>query len=439
MFARASEAEGIQALQRGDYATAFQAFRTEAEQGNTSAQIKLAILYEKGNGVPKDEVQAAFWYRKAAELGDAAGQFFLGLAYANGNGVSRDDQQAVFWYRKAAEQSYMGGQSNLGFMYRNGRGVPKDDQQSVFWYRKAAEQGSAVAQANLALMLSLGNGAPKDEQQAYFWALLGSAQGNGGAVKVRDFLEPKLSQPQRAAAQAAARDWTPKIEAVSTPQPASIPLSPAPSLRRARAAALISSGSGFAVTRNRAITNAHVVEGCASVSVSGLGQAKVLAKDVRSDLALLEISGLPATATLRAGRLRQGEAISVVGFPLSGLLASGAGVTSGNVSALAGLQNDTRFIQISAPVQPGNSGGPLVDGSGHVVGVVVSKLNAQKIAEVTGDLPQNINFAISPLILQGFLDANGVEYQSAPATRTLSPADVAEAAKRYTVLVECWK
>jgi uncharacterized protein len=103
------------------------------------------------------------------------------------------------------------------------------------------------------------------------------------------------------------------------------------------------------------------------------------------------------------------------------------------------MQNDSRFIQISAPVQPGNSGGPLLDTSGNVVGVVVSKLNAQKIADATGDIPQNVNFAISPLVLQGFLEANSVDYQTAPSVRKLSTADVAEAAKRFTYLVECWK
>jgi len=193
------------------------------------------------------------------------------------------------------------------------------------------------------------------------------------------------------------------------------------------------------LARDRLITNAHVVEGCARLSLADGRAAQVQALDPRSDLALLNVSGLATLATLRAGRLRQGDAVSVVGFPLNGVLASGAQVTAGNVSALAGMQNDSRFIQISAPVQPGNSGGPLVDASGNVVGVVVSKLNALKMAEITGDIPQNVNFAVSPLVLQGFLEANSVDYKAEPSTRNLSTADVAEQAKRYTFLVQCWK
>ena len=101
--------------------------------------------------------------------------------------------------------------------------------------------------------------------------------------------------------------------------------------------------------------------------------------DTNNDLALLNTSINSVVATLSSGNLQQGDNINVVGYPLHGLLASGAQITSGNVSALAGLQNDSRFIQISAPVQPGNSGGPLVDASGNVVGVIVSKLNAVAI------------------------------------------------------------
>ena len=62
------------------------------------------------------------------------------------------------------------------------------------------------------------------------------------------------------------------------------------------------------------------------------------------------------------------------------------------MSALAGLSDDSRYLQISAPVQPGNSGGPLLDASGHLIGIVTAKLNAALIARFTGDIPQNVNF-----------------------------------------------
>ena len=162
-----------------------------------------------------------------------------------------------------------------------------------------------------------------------------------------------------------------------------------------------STGSGWAISRTQLVTNAHVVAGCSRLVAAGREAVQVQAVDAKSDLALLIVTSNSTVATLRSSRLRQGDAVTVVGYPLSGLLASGANVTAGNVSALAGMHNDTRFIQISAPVQPGNSGGPLLDASGNIVGVVVSTLDAIKEAQTTGNIPQNVgvkgtwkNFAI---------------------------------------------
>ncbi|MEX2492949.1 MAG: serine protease [Nitrospirales bacterium] len=127
----------------------------------------------------------------------------------------------------------------------------------------------------------------------------------------------------------------------------------------------------------------------------------------------------------------------VVGFPLHGLLASEANVTTGSVSALAGIGNDTRFLQITAPVQIGNSGGPLLDEGGHIVGLVVSKLDAIHMAKATGDIPQNINFAIKGTVAKSFLDSQSVEYETETSSTSLEIADIGAAAKNFTLLLEC--
>jgi S1-C subfamily serine protease len=125
------------------------------------------------------------------------------------------------------------------------------------------------------------------------------------------------------------------------------------------------------------------------------------------------------------------------GYPYHGLLTSDFTVSTGIVSSLSGLLNDTRFLQISAPIQPGNSGGPLLDTSGNVVGVVAAKINAIRFAKATGDLPENINFAIKTGAVRDFLDNSVVPYQTAEPSAELKTAQVASNARAYTMLVSC--
>jgi S1-C subfamily serine protease len=138
--------------------------------------------------------------------------------------------------------------------------------------------------------------------------------------------------------------------------------------------------------------------------------------------------------------LRRGEEVVTYGFPLAGLLSSGPTLTTGEVSALAGLRDNPRQFQISAPVQPGNSGGPLLDRSGNVVGVVVSKLDAQRVARSTGDIPQNVNFAIRGTEAVDFLRRNGVQPRMAQsAGQPRGAAEVGEVAHPSTVFLRCMR
>ena len=203
-------------------------------------------------------------------------------------------------------------------------------------------------------------------------------------------------------------------------------------------------GSGFYVSMDgHLVTNAHVIEGCANVQVvSGLSAptpGRLLAKDTANDLALLITSQKPQhIATLRGG-VKIGEGIAAFGYPLVGLLSTSGNFTVGNVSSVTGMGDDTRYLQISAPIQPGNSGGPVVDQSGNVVGVVVSKLDVIKVAAAIDDLPQNVNFAIKSTVLLNFLDSNGVSYSTGALQQSLPPAELAERSKSFSVLVKCLK
>jgi S1-C subfamily serine protease len=212
--------------------------------------------------------------------------------------------------------------------------------------------------------------------------------------------------------------------------------------RRNSEAATTSSGTGFFVsTSGHVLTNAHVVEGCVQAQITQNAYApipaRVSARDVVNDLALLQTSATPqAIASLRAGA-KVGESVAVFGFPLPGLLASSGNFTIGNITATAGLLDDTRMLQISAPIQPGNSGGPVLDNAGNVVGVVVAKLDALRYAAANKDVAQNINFSIKTAVAVNFLESNGIAFNAKPSERQLAPAEVAEHAKSFTVSVEC--
>jgi S1-C subfamily serine protease len=105
---------------------------------------------------------------------------------------------------------------------------------------------------------------------------------------------------------------------------------------------------------------------------------------------------------------------------------------------MTGLKGDAAKLQISAPVQPGNSGGALLDYDGAVVGVVVQKLDALRVAQMTGDIPQNVNFAIKADVAQTFLRAYGVSVSTSTATKTmLDTTEIARIGKEVTVLITC--
>ena len=217
---------------------------------------------------------------------------------------------------------------------------------------------------------------------------------------------------------------------------------PAPSTRVSDATGelrISSTGSAFLIdSSGHAVTNAHVVAGCTRVTFDSR-PASVLREDRQNDLALLSTSRSVNPLPLRSSAsVRSGDEVVALGYPLPSVLSNEMNVTSGTISAMSGLGGDTRFFQMTAPIQPGNSGGPLIDRNGMVVGVVVSKLDVVKVLRETGDVPQNVNFALSLGTLRSFLDANGIRYIASAASTPLSSADIGSIARSAVGRVECW-
>lgn len=209
----------------------------------------------------------------------------------------------------------------------------------------------------------------------------------------------------------------------------------------------MSAGTGFYVSASGdVLTNAHVVEGCSAIGIKGHGDTgfravRVRASDIKHDLALLGMLMPPINppAVLAWRReTRLGEYISIFGFPYMGRLASAGTFSRGDIAALAGMNDNDAQFQLSAPVQPGNSGGPVVDERGHVVGVVVGRLNPLAMVREKGDFPQNVNFAIKSAHAIPFMEAHGIAVAAAePNAPRLSGPDVAERLRSGAVLVMC--
>lgn len=200
------------------------------------------------------------------------------------------------------------------------------------------------------------------------------------------------------------------------------------------------SGTAFYVAPDILVTAAHVVRGCGEMRrIDGL-PLTVLAAEEALDLAVMQAPE-PSQDWLDMGaaeRPRLGEPVTALGFPYLGNLGQGLTVTGGNVSALKGIDGGEGEIMISAPVQPGNSGGPLLNASGAVIGVVVARVDDLAILEETGTLPQNMNFAVPSPVLSAWLGEVGVALPEGRGTADDLRAGISDRIARSVVAVLCY-
>jgi len=204
----------------------------------------------------------------------------------------------------------------------------------------------------------------------------------------------------------------------------------------------IATGTGFFITDDGyLVSNYHVVKDAMLVRVvtsNATLQAKVVQVDAANDLALLKAEGnfspLPIAAS---STVSLGATVATIGFPDVGLQGFAPKLAKGEIASLSGLVDDPRYFQISAPVQPGNSGGALLDEHGNVVGIVSAKLNAAAALAASGALPENVNYAVKSSLLLGFLESvPGVANKlKAPSTADQKFENVVKSAQDAAVLV----
>ncbi len=202
-----------------------------------------------------------------------------------------------------------------------------------------------------------------------------------------------------------------------------------------------SSGSGFAVSPiGHVVTNNHVISGCQKVVIHHKGQrvlARVLAFDPQNDLAVLKGDFRPSTVLkLSANRPELLQDIYVAGYPFGQRMSRGVKVTKGIISSLTGIGNNFSNIQIDAALQPGNSGGPIVDEKGNVVGVAVAKLDIKKILKDYGTLPENTNFGVKTSVVKSMLDSNNIDMPR-PSSKAISKTDLGRLIDDGTFYLSC--
>lgn len=426
-----------------DVAKAEALLQQAADNGSDIAISFLGSSYQGfGPHFKKDLAKEVSLYRKHAERGNSTAQRRIGQMYARGDGVPLDDQTALAWYRKAAEQGDSTAQFNLGIRYEEGVTVPKDVSIAFGWFQKAAIQGDSEAQQNLGLMYMRGYGTLEDKVLAYAWTNIAASGvlALPNASKNRNVIESILSKDELLEAQRISSGWKVGQDLVREVRTANVGK---PSVNGSMVK--VSTGTLFVVGKaGHAITNQHVVNGCTELRIQGReGVAKLVTDDKVNDLALLQIQGqIAAFGSIISdpGKMRQGEDVLVFGFPLNAVLSSAGNLTPGIVSALTGHGNNTNQIQITAPIQPGSSGSPVMNRQGDVVGVVAMKLSDAKMAQATGQVGQNVNFAVSGQTLKTFLDTHKVSYKSSGLfSFDMSSADLADEARKWTMVVECWK
>jgi len=346
---------GWAAYERGDYSQAVDSWLPIARQGHVSAQINLAVMYDHGTGVAQDVERALSWYQAAAHQGSAIAQYNLGLFLADRKMLTTDDEDGLYWLFKSAAQNHADAQYQLGLMYAEG----------VAGQAKIADAPQWLYQAGVNYLSS------------------GDADGARATVAALQEISPAHQLSQQLESQLTDQSGPPGQDV------------------EARLESGVSTGTAWPAASGYAVTNNHVVSGKQSiVLINSRGEeipATVVASDDLNDIALLSVDDparLPAALPLACANAQLGSSVFTIGFPRVDVMGTTPKLSLGIISGVNGLYDDPASYQISVTVQPGNSGGPLLNMRGEVVGLITSMLGTVESADgKTAPIP-NINYAL---------------------------------------------
>jgi S1-C subfamily serine protease len=369
------------------------------DQPSGAGKLDLQQAAQRWNGddIDDNDPAAVDVFKQHAEKGDRIGEFYYGWALYEGKGVKKDADSAVQWFKKSAAQSLSAAQFMLAVASVTGEGMPRDSVECVEWLRKAAMQAHDRAQYFLGLAYIEGEGVPKDVVKGAAWVMLASEAGWPQAQELMAEIKEIIDSETLAKVSRLVGELQSQMLSGDK-----LPFDPAV------ASNFGGQGTGFFITQDGyLVTNEHVVRQANLVKIKtskGLITAEVVLTDPTNDLAVLKVEGTFTALPLHeGGNVALGSPVSTVGFPTVGLMGYSPKFAKGEVTSLAGIQDDERYYQISLPVQPGNSGGALVNSKGIVVGVVSAKLDMKAMLEQSNQLPENVNYAVKSALLMNLL------------------------------------
>ena len=334
--------------------------------------------------------------------------------------------------------------------------MPKaNPEMAARWYLKAAQQGHSLSQVNLGIKFEKGlDGVSQDSAEAYYWYSLAlQDQASLSNLSLENIVDAitmqwqdirnQLRPDEKKKIEERLKKWSPKQEQIGW-------------------------GTGFYISKHHILTNAHVVGYKVRYEDNGVERVEwreydeyripyrhvtLIYMDPEVDLALLydddPLGNMDTFATFRSAPVEFGEDIVSFGYPYSDILSYSGNVTQGIVSGLSGMvtsPHPNNYFQHTAPIQGGNSGGPIFDRAGHVVGITESGLilnlevGGYASRTVNIDSPQNVNFTIKFDVVEDFLQRNDITptLSAEDTDSTINKEEISEKARKFTVPVLCF-
>lgn len=386
-----------------DLNKSFDLILSAARKGYAPAQNDIGVFYVRGYGTDKDRNEAYKWYFKSAKQGHSKGQYNLAGFYETGEEfLDKDLTKAEYWYKKSSEQELKEAQYGLANLYLINDSTFKDKENMVFdLMKKSANQGYEKAQFSLGKMYEIGLIVEKDIDKAIYWYQKSAKQGHEKSKlalkEIRLEFGKKLDNK--------------KIK-------------------------YSGSGTGFVVSEQGVIaTNYHVIESCQRITVDDK-VASVVVYDSDNDLALIKVDKkYKYASSLSYQSAKLGDDVKVFGYPLTAIFKENSiSLTKGSISGLSGIGGDFSNFRFTAPIQPGNSGGPVITSDGKVVGVATSLLgkNASKTLDF---LPQNVNFGVRSSLLINLLESKLIPFK----TDSISSNNLIEHYMKATKFIKCYE